>query len=89
MYFRNKFSVQNYKFSKIIKNHFLEFLSKPLMIFNKRRNLKFHFDLFHGKGNLDLAINCLDKENKDDFKFLWRMRHFLILTTCLYAELKY
>ena len=73
----NKFSVQNYKFSKIIKHHFLGFLSKPLMIFNKkRRNLKFHFDLFHGKRNLDLAINCLDKENKDDFKFFMENKTF-------------
>ena len=59
-----------FKISKILKNHLLEFLSKPSKLFSKKqRNLKFHFDLFHGKGNLDLAINCLDEENKYDFKY--------------------
>ena len=63
-----KFSVKNYKFSKIFKNHFSEFLSKPKLFFNKdKRNLKFHFDLFHGKGNLDLAANQLDEKNKKKF----------------------
>ena len=26
-----------------------------------------HFDLYHGKGNLELAINLLDEKNKKDF----------------------
>ncbi len=65
-----KFSVQNYKMSKILKHHFLEFCKNPSkLIFKNKRNLKFHFDLFHGKGNLDEAINLLDDENKNDFKF--------------------
>ena len=50
----NKFSVENFKISKIIKNHLVEFLKSPKLIFDKKkRSLKFHFDLFHGKGNLD------------------------------------
>ena len=65
----NQFSVENFKTSKIIKNHLLEFLAKPYLFFSKKkRNLKFHFDLFHGKGNLEKAINFLDNENKKDFK---------------------
>ena len=64
-----KFSVENYKLSKILKNHFFSFITDPNKLFNKKkRNLKFHFDLFHGKGNLDQAINMLDEENKNDFK---------------------
>lgn len=64
-----KFSVENYKFSKIIKNHLKEFLKDPELIFNKKkRNLKFHFDLFHGKGNLSKAIEKLDKKHKSEFK---------------------
>ena len=64
-----KFSVENFKLSKIIKNHLKEFLLNPKLIFNKKfRSLKFHFDLFHGKGNLDLAINQLDDKNKNDFR---------------------
>ena len=64
-----KFSVENYKLSKIFKNHFMNFFLNPILFFNKKkRNLKFHFDLFHGKGNLDVAIDQLDKYNKDDFR---------------------
>ena len=64
-----KFSVQNYKFSKIIKNHLIEFLKNPLLIFDKKkRSLKFHFNLFHGKGNLDLAINQLEEKYQKDFR---------------------
>ena len=29
--------------------------------------MKFHFDLFHGRGNLDKAINLLDENNKKQF----------------------
>tara|TARA_B100000963_G_scaffold319802_1_gene301947 strand:+ start:11709 stop:12530 length:822 start_codon:yes stop_codon:yes gene_type:complete len=65
----NQFSVQNFKLSKIIKNHFKEFLLNPKLIFNKKkRTLKFHFDLFHGKGNLDKAIDQLDNEDKNKFR---------------------
>ena len=64
-----KFSVENYKVSKILKKHLKEFLINPQLLFNKKkRSLKFHFDLFHGKGNLDLAINQLDEKNRLDFK---------------------
>ena len=65
----NKFSVENYKFSKIVKNHLLNFLKNPSLIFNKKkRNLKFHFDLFHGEGNLDKAINLLNEKDKNAFR---------------------
>ncbi len=64
-----KFSTENIKLSKILKHHLFYFLSNPNLFFNKKkRNLKFHFDLFHGKGNLDLAINLLDNDNKEDFR---------------------
>ena len=65
----NGFSVQNFKFSKIIKHHLFDFILKPnLFFYKKSRNLKFHFDLFHGKGNLDLAIEHLNGNNKVNFK---------------------
>ena len=64
-----KFSVENFKLSKIIKNHLKEFLLNPKLIFNKKkRTLKFQFDLFHGKGNLDQAIELLDEKNKIHFR---------------------
>ena len=53
-----QFFVNNYKLSKIIKNHLFKFLSNPLKIlYKEKRSLAFHFDLFHGKGNLKIASN--------------------------------
>ncbi len=64
----NKFSVENYKFSKIIKNHLFQFIRNPILLIDKKkRNLKFHFDLFHGLGNFEKAVDLLDNENKSDF----------------------
>ncbi len=64
-----KFSVENYKIMKVIKNYPLEFLINPKKIFfKKKRTIKFQFDLYHGKGNLDEAINLLDEKNREKFK---------------------
>jgi hypothetical protein len=72
-----KSSVENYKFSKILKNHFFEFAKNPSkLFFKKKRSLKFHFDLFHGKGNLDTAIDLLDNKNRNDFKFFMNNETF-------------
>ena len=38
-------------------------IKNPSLFFNKnKRNIKFHFDLMHGEGNLDKAIILLDKK---------------------------
>ena len=43
-------------------------ISKPSLLFNKKkRNLKFHFDMMHGKGNLEKAIKLLDKKDQNEF----------------------
>ena len=34
----------------------------------KKRNIKFHFDLMHGEGNLDKAIKLLNKDDQEDFR---------------------
>jgi len=63
-----QFSVENFKFIKFAKKNFFNIISNPSVLFSeKKRTIKFHFDTFHGSGNLDLAINLLDKENKKDF----------------------
>ena len=59
-----KFSVIEYKLSKIIKHHLFEFLSKPSFCLIKKKNYKFHFDLFHGRGNLDKLSIYLMKNTK-------------------------
>tara|TARA_B100000427_G_scaffold294458_1_gene273056 strand:+ start:24 stop:446 length:423 start_codon:yes stop_codon:yes gene_type:complete len=44
------------------------FIKKPSYLFSKKkRNIKFHFDMWHGYGLLSKAINLLDDEDRDDF----------------------
>ena len=38
------------------------------MFKKEKRNIKYHFDIFHGEGHLESAINLLDQEHKEDFK---------------------
>ena len=53
---------------KFLKKGLKLIAKKPLLLFNeKKRNIKFHFDLMHGDGNLLKAIELLDNENKYDF----------------------
>ena len=43
-------------------------IKNPLLFFDKRRNIKFHFDMMHGNGNLEKAIELLDLKEREDFK---------------------
>ena len=56
------------KFSKLIKHGVWSLIRNPSAIVKSKRNLRFHFDMWHGNGNLDKAINFLDDEEKEDFK---------------------
>ena len=54
---------------KFFKLGFRIIAKNPLLLFNKnKRNLNFHFDLMHGKNNLNSAIDLLDSSNKNDFR---------------------
>ncbi len=62
------FFVNQFRFTKFIKRNFYKMISNPSLIFLKhKRNIKFHFDMWHGDGNLEKAINLLEKNEKDDF----------------------
>lgn len=64
------FYINEFKFSKFIKHNFKKMLVNPSLFFNKKkRNIKFHFDMWHGEGNLDKAIQKLPKKEKDDFEY--------------------
>ena len=64
-----------YKLSKIIKKGLKIFLKDPTAFKEKKRNIKLHFDVFHGEGILNKAINLLDDENRDDFNNFVSNRH--------------
>tara|TARA_E500000178_G_C16980167_1_gene735373 strand:- start:633 stop:1445 length:813 start_codon:yes stop_codon:yes gene_type:complete len=52
---------------KIVKHGLKPLLKDPKFIFEKNRNLKFHFDSYHGATNLTKAIELLDKNERKDF----------------------
>ncbi len=63
------FFVNQRKIMKFIKKGFPLIISNPKVLFHSNsRNIKFHFDLMHGRNNLDKAIDLLDLRNKEDFR---------------------
>ncbi len=63
------FFVNQKKTMKFLKKGFPLIILNPKVLFsNKARNIKFHFDLMHGRNNLDKAIDLLNIENKNDFR---------------------
>ena len=64
----DEFKVNKLKISKFIKRDLKKILTNPSLLFDKnKRNLKFHFDMWHGNGNLDKAISLLTNEDKKHF----------------------
>ena len=54
---------------KIVKRGFKSLIKNPKILFNKKNhNIKLHFDMYHGHGNLDKAIELLNDRDKNDFK---------------------
>ena len=43
-------------------------MRNPKAFFKSVRNLRFNFDMFHGNGLIDKAIELLDDDNKEDFR---------------------
>ena len=62
-------NLENQKKMKLIKRGFKSLIKNPLIFFDKKKhNIKLHFDMFHGYGNLDKAINMLSTDDKKDFE---------------------
>jgi len=64
----DKIHLHYLRWSKVIKYGKIAFLRNPKSIFKKGRNIRFHFDMFHGNGLLDKAINLLEKKDREDFR---------------------
>ncbi len=56
------------KFMKLLKYGKIALLNNPMAIFKSKRNIKFNFDMMHGNGLLEKAIELLGKEDKEDFR---------------------
>ena len=62
--------INQFRFSKFVKHNFKKMIFNPELIFNKnKRTIKFHFDMMHGYGNLDKAIEVLDTKDRNDFEY--------------------
>ena len=65
----NPMFINQFRLSKFIKKNLISFLKNPSLLFNEqKRNLKFHFDMMHGHGNIDKAIELLNIDDRNDFK---------------------
>jgi hypothetical protein len=63
-----KIFTNNIRFMKMIKRGWKNIIKDPRILFQKKRHtIKLHFDMFHGYGNIDLAINVMHKKDKQDF----------------------
>ena len=61
--------VDNPKFMKFVKKGFRNFLKDPTILFNKKKQtIKLHFDMFHGYGKLDQAIDVMHEKDKNEFR---------------------
>ena len=58
----------NIKFSKIIKNGGLSFLLNKNTYLKKQQSIMFHFQVFHGKRDLDDAIDLMDIIDRENFR---------------------
>ena len=63
----DKISLEHVKWTKVLKYGKKALLRNPGIFFKKNRNIRFHFDMFHGNGVLDKAISLLSKSDKYDF----------------------
>tara|TARA_X000001036_G_scaffold402635_1_gene408574 strand:- start:2441 stop:3256 length:816 start_codon:yes stop_codon:yes gene_type:complete len=64
----DKIDLTNLKWMKVLKYGKLALLRNPKAIFKDGRNIRFNFDMFHGNGILDKAIELLNDEDKEDFR---------------------
>ncbi len=62
--------INQFKLAKFFKKSFAQIMKNPSLLYNKnKRNIKFHFDLMHGNGNLDKAISLMDERDRKDFNY--------------------
>jgi len=56
------------KLSKLLKHGIWSLIRNPSALFKSKRNIRFHFDMWHGNGNLDRAIDLLDDNDRENFR---------------------
>ena len=64
----DKIIINDIKWIKILKYGKISLLKNPKAILKRNRSIKFQFDMFHGNGVLDKAINVLNENDREDFR---------------------
>ena len=66
---REEFFVNSSKLSKILKHGKKQLLKNPFVFLSKKTmTIKVHYDMYHGYGELDKAIELLDDQNREGFR---------------------
>ncbi len=78
----------DWKFSKFIKHGLKSFILNPSYFLKKNRNIKLHFDSFHGYGNLDKAIELLTEEDREDFRNFTTTRNYYNRSSMFFCSSK-
>ena len=66
---REKFFVNSTKLSKVLKHGKRQLLKNPFVFFSKKKmSVKVHYDMYHGYGELDKAIELLDDKDREGFR---------------------
>ena len=60
--------ISDLKLSKLLKRGLWSLARNPSALFKSKRSIRFQFDMWHGNGNLDKAINFLDDKDREDFR---------------------
>lgn len=66
--------INKWKLSKIIKRGYKILLRNPFAFVKNKQNIKLNFDVFHGHGNLDKAIDLLEETDREDFRNFTRSK---------------
>ena len=65
------------KLSKLLKRGWKNILNKPSLLFShKKISVKIQFDMHHGYGVLDRAIDVMDIKDRDDFRNFVNTKNF-------------
>ena len=64
--------INGFKLMKTLKYGKLALLRNPLAVFKSKRSIRYQFDMYHGNGNLDKAIDLLPKKDREDFRYFTR-----------------
>jgi len=67
------------KKSKLIKRGWRNIIKNPSILFDKKKHsILLHFDMHHGFGNLNKAINFLSNNDREDFRTYVKKKIYLI-----------